>query len=69
MKYFSGNRVNQIENKCLNGYLSPLYNLFFFNGDSLYARLKRHYEHGVTWKRSKKKDYSIQEICLERAYC
>ena len=32
MKYFSGNRVNQMENKCLNGYLSPLYNLFFLMG-------------------------------------
>ena len=41
---------------------------FFFNWDSLHAKPNSHYEEGVTRKRSTKKDYSIQEICLERTY-
>ena len=42
---------------------------FFFNWDSLHARLNSHYEACSYKKEKHKKDYSIQEICLERTYC
>ena len=42
---------------------------FFFNWDSLYARLNSHYEAWSYKKGSTKIDYRIQKICLERTYC
>ena len=42
--------------------------LFFCNWDSLHARLNSHYEAWSSKKRSRKKDYRIQKICLERTY-
>ena len=41
---------------------------FFFNWDSLYARLNSHYEAWSYNKKSTKKDYRLQKICLERTY-
>ena len=41
---------------------------FFFNWDSLHARLNSHYEAWSYKKGSTKKDYRIQKICLERTY-
>ena len=40
----------------------------FFNWDSLHAKLNSHYEAWSYKKKKHKKDYSIQEICLERTY-
>ena len=45
---------------------SAISNFFFFNWDSLHARLNSHYEAWSYKKRSTKKDYRIQKICLER---
>ena len=42
--------------------------IFFFNWDSLHARLNSRYEVWNYKKKKHKKDYSIQEICLERTY-
>ena len=39
---------------------------FFFNWYSLHVRLNSHYEVWSYKKKKHKKDYSIQEICLER---
>ena len=39
---------------------------FFFNWDSPHIRLNSHYEAWSYEKKKQKKDYSIQEICLER---
>ena len=41
---------------------------FFFNWDSPHARLNSHYEAWSCKKKSTKKDYRIQKICLERTY-
>ena len=41
---------------------------YFFNWDSLHARLNSHYEAWSYKKKKHKKDYSIQEICLEKTY-
>ena len=41
---------------------------FCFNWDSLHARLNSHYEAWSYKKKKHKKDYSIQEICLEKTY-
>ena len=48
--------------------VSSFFFLFFFNWDSLHARLNSHYEAWSYKKRSRKKDYRIQKICLERTY-
>ena len=40
----------------------------FFNWDSLHARLNSHYEAWSYKEKKHKKDYSIQETCLERTY-
>ena len=41
---------------------------FFFNWDSLHARLNSQYEAWSYEKKKHKKDYSIEEICLEKTY-
>ena len=40
----------------------------FFNCDSLHARLNSHYEAMEIQEKEVQKDYSIQEIYLERTY-
>ena len=39
-----------------------------FNWDSLHTRLNSHYQAWNYKKKKHKKDYSMQEICLERTY-
>ena len=41
---------------------------FFFNWDSPHARLNSHYKAWSYKKKSTKKDYRIEKICLERTY-
>ena len=43
-------------------------NYFFFNWDSLHARLNSHYEAWSYKKKSAKKITRIKKICLERTY-
>ena len=45
-----------------------LSSFFFFNWDSLHARLNNHYEAWSYKKKKHKKDYNIQEICVARTY-
>ena len=49
-------------------FIAEIVNFFFLNWDSLHARLNSHYEAWSYKKKKHKKDYSIQEICLERTY-
>ena len=42
--------------------------IIFFNWDSLHARLNSHYKAWNYKKKKHKKDYSIQEICLEPTF-
>ena len=48
------------------GYVKLLSN-FFFNWDSLHARLNSHYK-AWSYKKKKQKDQRMQEISLERTY-
>ena len=41
---------------------------FFFNWDSLHARLNSHYEAWSYKKKKHTKEYRLQKICLERTY-
>ena len=45
-----------------------LFILIFFNWDSLHASLNSYHEVWSYKKKKHKKDYSKQEICLERTY-
>ena len=42
--------------------------LFYFNWDSLHARLNSHYEAWILQEKEAQKDYKIRKICLERTY-
>ena len=48
--------------------LCAVFFLFFFNWDSLHARLNSHYEARGCKKKKHKQVKIIQEICLERSY-
>ena len=45
----------------------PFLLFFFFNWDSLHARLNSHYK-AWSYKKKHKKDYRLQKICLEKTY-
>ena len=45
-----------------------LYIYLYINWDSLHSRLNSHYKAWSYKKKKHKKDYSLQEICLERTY-